>query len=102
MIQKFENINMFSLFSDIVGPGAAFCEDSMVDVTLVSHDNKQIKAHKIVISSASRVLREILEADLEKHSSPVLAEVDSEMLSSLFDCIYSGRARTQQRNMEHL
>ena len=102
MIQKWENINMFALLSDIVGPGAAFCEDSMTDVTLVSNDNKQIKAHKIVISSASRVLREILEADLEKHSSLVLAEVDSEMLSSLFDFIYSGRARIQQRNMEHL
>ena len=57
MLHKFENIKRFKLLNKILGPDGTFCDDNLTDVTLVSNDNKKIKAHKILISSASEVLK---------------------------------------------
>ena len=74
-------------------------EEDFFDVTLVSEDLKQVGAHKVVLSSCSPVLKELLKSN--KHSHPMLyiRGVKSENLQYVLNYIYSGEVSIYQ---EHL
>ena len=65
-------------------------EENFLDVTLVSTDQVQMYAHKVVLSSSSEFFRAILSQN--KHSHPIvcLDGVSSTNLGHLLDYIYSG------------
>ena len=73
-----------------------YLKESFVDVTLVADDGQHVTAHKIVLSSASDVLRSMLEKF--SNTSPAqsifyMRGVKYENISSLLDFIYKGEAR---------
>ena len=58
-------------------------ENDFYDVTLVSDDNQQMSAHKIVLSASSEYFKTILKTN--KHSDPLLClyQIDSSDLKNI-------------------
>ena len=71
-------------------------ENYQTDVTLVSDDNKQVKAHKIVLSACSTVFKDIV--DSISHNDPVIHLKDIQYLEveSLLEFMYLGEATIHQ------
>ena len=65
-------------------------EDDFYDVTLVSDDQKQFSAHKVVLSSCSDYFKNILKSN--KHSNPLLCleGISSGEMNNVLDYIYYG------------
>ena len=74
-------------------------EEDFFDVTLVSSDLQQVGAHKVVLSSCSPVLKELLKSN--KHSHPMLyiRGVKSTNLKYVLDYIYSGEVSIYQEQL---
>ena len=68
-------------------------EDDFFDVTLVSADQKQIMAHKVVLSSCSEYFRNLLKTN--KHSHPMLCMtgIGSVDMENILDYIYQGEVQ---------
>lgn len=62
------------------------------DVTLVCDDQKQLKAHKSVLSACSPMLREILEVTGNDSSFIFVRSIDFNALKSVMQYIYLGKA----------
>ena len=74
-------------------------EDShFTDVTLVCNDDKQVKAHKIILSSFSPVFKKMFVNNPHPQPLVFLKGVDSIDLNSLLDFIYHGEASVDQEN----
>ena len=69
------------------------------DVTLVSDDQKQVSAHKVVLSSCSTFFNNILEKN--KHSHPMLClyGISSVQLEIVLDYIYFGEVKIYSENI---
>ena len=63
-------------------------ENEFYDVTLVSDDQKQVSAHKLILSSCSEYFRNILKQN--KHQNPLLCldGITFNDLNSVMDYIY--------------
>ena len=59
-----------STFSDLL------TDNEFTDVTLVSHDDEQIKAHKVILCSASAFFRRIIVNNPHQHPLIYLKNVD--------------------------
>ena len=70
------------------------------DVTLVSSDQQQLSAHKLVLSSCSEYFKNILKQN--KHSNPLLCleGISSMELTNVLDYIYNGELQIYQENLE--
>ena len=70
------------------------------DVTLVSEDRRKIKAHKIILASASQFFREIL-PEISSHN-PVLflKGIEHSELLAIIKFIYVGTTEVAQDNLE--
>ena len=75
------------------------CED-FSDVTLATGDRRQIKAHKIVLSSSSNFFRDILSSNF--HPNPLLYLKDTlhEQLELLLKFIYQGECEVKTEMLE--
>ena len=75
-------------------------EDDFFDVTLVSNDQQQLSAHKLVLSSCSDYFKTILKGN--KHSHPLLRleEISFSELNDVLDYIYNGEVQICQDNLE--
>ena len=62
------------------------------DVTLVCDDQKQLKAHKSVLSSCSPMLKEILEINGNDSSFIFVRSIEFNVLKSVMQYIYLGKA----------
>ena len=74
-------------------------EDSLLsDVTLVCNDDKQIKAHKVILSSFSSLFKRMFVNN--PHPQPIifLKGVAFSDLDALLDFIYHGEASVAQEN----
>ena len=71
------------------------------DVTLVSEDDKQIDAHKVILSSSSGFFKRLLGRNM-KHQHPLifLKGVTYSNLLDLLSFIYRGQAQVAEENME--
>jgi len=69
------------------------------DVTLVSEDQTEIKAHKVILSSGSKFFKDIL----TNYSNPLifLKGVRGHELNLLIKFIYLGKCQVQQEDLEH-
>jgi len=74
-------------------------EEDFSDVTLVSSDLQQVRAHKVVLSSCSPVLKELLKSNKHSHPMIYLRGVMSTNLKYVLDYIYRGEVSIYQ---EHL
>ena len=75
-------------------------ELEFVNVTLVSEDNQEMKAHKVVLSACSPVLKNILLKNPHQHPLIYLTGVKHQELKSLVDFMYLGQAEVSQTNLE--
>ena len=75
-------------------------EEDFFDVTLVSEDQKQMLAHRVVLSSCSEYFKNILKAN--KHSHPILclSGIKSPDLENVLDYIYQGEVQIFQENID--
>ena len=60
------------------------------DVTIASDDQKSVKAHKIVLSACSPVLKEILKENEDPHPVIYLCDVKQQELELLIQSMYFG------------
>ena len=94
MIMTFEKYNLkWDDFERYVGSSCndLLYQQEFVDVTLVSEDEKEIKAHKVIISVCSSVFRNILLQNPHQHPLVYLSGVKFEELNSLVEFIYLGQ-----------
>lgn len=76
-------------------------EDDFYDVTLVSDDQQQVSAHKLVLSSCSEYFKNILKVN-NKHSHPLLCleGISSAELNCILDYIYKGEVQIFQEQLD--
>ena len=79
----------------------ALSQLEFTDVTLVSDDDKQIRAHKFILSSCSPVLRHILLNN--PHNSPILylMNIHHKELQSIMNFMYMGEVAVAQDDLEN-
>ena len=75
-------------------------ENEFYDVTLVSDDQKQMSAHKLILSSCSEYFRNILKQN--NHQNPLLCldGITFSDLNSVMDYIYHGKVNIYQEDLE--
>ena len=75
-------------------------ENEFYDVTLVSDDQKQVSAHKLILSSSSEYFRNIFKQN--KHQNPLLCldGITFSELNSVMDYIYHGKVNIYQEDLE--
>ena len=74
--------------------------DHFYDVTLVSDDQQQMSAHKVVLASCSEYFKNVL--TFNKHSNPMLclSGVTRDDLQNMLDYIYYGEIQIYQDNLD--
>ena len=75
-------------------------EDNLNDVTLVSDDNVQVSAHKVVLSSCSGYFKEIFIKNKHSHPMLCLIGVKSQDVNHVLDYIYHGEVQIHQDNLD--
>ena len=74
----------------------------LADVTLVSDDLRQFKAHKIVLSACSAVFKQILK-DLPQNSSVIyLRGIQHQEMESILQFMYLGETTFDQERMNEV
>lgn len=76
-------------------------EDYLHDVTLVADDNKQLPAHRLVLSACSNYFKEVFK-NTAKFSHPLLClnGVTNEDLINILDYMYNGQVSIHSENLE--
>ena len=70
------------------------------DVTLVSDDNKQIQAHKLILSVGSEYFKDILSDKSHPHPMLCLDGVSSEDLARIIKYLYVGEVSVPQSSLQ--
>lgn len=75
-------------------------EDAFYDVTLVSDDQKQVSAHKVVLSASSEYFKTILKQN--NHPNPLLCleGIGSKELNDILNYVYYGEVNIYQEDMD--
>ena len=74
--------------------------DNFYDVTLVSDDQQQISAHKVVLSSSSEYFRNVLTSNKHAHPMLCLNGVNKGDLEKILDFIYNGEIQIYQDQLD--
>ena len=75
-------------------------DKEFTDVTLVCEDDKQMKAHKVVLVSSSPFFLNLLQRNKHPHPLIYMRGVKSEVLVAVMDFIYLGEANVYQENLD--
>ena len=75
-------------------------DTDFTDVTLASHDEEQIKAHKFMLCSASPFFRRILLKNPHQNPLLFLKNVNIKTLQSIINFIYLGQTEIEQDELE--
>ena len=75
-------------------------DQDFTDVTLVCDDDKQIKAHKVILSSCSPLFRRILKNNPHQHPLIYLNGIRFDNLQSVIKFIYLGQTEVEQDDLE--
>ena len=76
-------------------------EEDFFDVTLVSDDETQLPAHKLVLSACSSFFKTILKKNTHSHPLIYLSGVNSVNLSFILDYIYQGEVTIYQEELDN-
>ena len=76
-----------------------FQEGRHTDVTLVSDDQTQFKAHKFVLSACSPVFKEIIENNPSQHPLIYLRGIQSYEMESILQFMYLGEGKLYHERM---
>ena len=74
--------------------------DNFYDVTLVSDDQQQISAHKVVLASSSEYFKNILTSNTHSHPMLCLSGVNAGDIKNILDFMYNGELQIFQDDLE--
>ena len=75
-------------------------DTSLTDVTLVSEDGQQFEAHKVILSTSSPVLSNILKTTSQSNPLIMLMGFQAKELHILLDFMYSGTANVSYDSLD--
>ena len=75
-------------------------DTEFADVTLVSHDEEQIKAHKVILCAASPFFRRIISKTTHTHPLLFLKNINQKILKSIIRFIYLGHTEVEKDEVE--
>ena len=75
-------------------------DTEFIDITLASHDEEQIKAHKVILCSASPVFKRIISSHPHQHPLLYLRNINIKTLKSIIGFIYMGQTEVEQADLE--
>ena len=76
-------------------------EDDLCDVILVSDDQKQISAHKLVLSASSEYFREVFRRSRTPYQLMLCLEgVNISDLNNILEYIYNGKVQIYQDDLD--
>jgi hypothetical protein len=74
--------------------------NDFTDVTLATEDDKQIKAHKIILSSSSHFFHNVLMKNSHEHPLIYLKDIKHQQLEMLLKFIYQGQCEMKAEEVE--
>ena len=79
-------------------------QDHLCEITLVTKDDKEFKAHKNVLSKASPFFSKLLQGDMVENREGIirLEEISSVVMEDVLEFIYAGSVEVTQENSEDL
>ena len=79
-------------------------QDHLCEITLVTKDDKEFKAHKNVLSKASPFFSKLLQGDMVENREGIirLEEISSVVMEDVLEFIYTGSVEVTQENSEDL
>ena len=75
-------------------------EGNFADTTLVSEDQKQFQAHKVVLSACSPVLKNLLVNNPHSHPLLYLRGIKQEELEAILNFMYFGEAQLSEDSID--
>ena len=75
-------------------------QDHLCDITLVTKDGKELKAHRNVLSAASPFFDKLLQSDMKENREGIvqISEISSALMEVVLDFIYTGSVEVTQEN----
>ena len=79
-------------------------QDYLCDVTLVTNDNSDFKAHRNVLSAASPFFCKLLESDMKENREGIIRfeEISGSIMEDVLEFIYTGTVEITQTNASEL
>jgi len=79
-------------------------QDRLCDVTLVTKDGKEFKAHRNVLSAASPFFFKLLQSDMKENREGIVRfeEISGAVMEDVLEFIYTGTVEVTQENSEDL
>ncbi|XP_078353486.1 kelch-like protein 24 [Oculina patagonica] len=79
-------------------------QDHLCDVTLVTKDDKEFKAHRNVLSAASPFFHKLLQSDMKENREGIarFEEISGSVMEDVLEFIYTGSVEITQENSEYL
>ena len=78
-----------------------FTDQDFTDVTLVCEEDKQVAAHKVILSFSSKLFRRILLKNSHQHPLLYLKGVDYENLQLILQFIYLGQIELESNQLQN-
>ena len=79
-------------------------QDCLCDITLVTNDDREFKAHRNVLSAASPFFCKLLQSDMKENREGVirLEEISGTVMEDVLEFIYTGTVEVTQETAEEL
>ena len=79
-------------------------QDHLCDVTLVTKDDKEFKAHRNVLSAASPFFHKLFHSDMKENQEEIarFEEISGSVMEDVLQFIYTGSVEVTQENSEDL
>ncbi|XP_078353487.1 kelch-like protein 11 [Oculina patagonica] len=79
-------------------------QDHLCDVTLVTKDDKEFKAHRNVLSAASPFFHKLLQSDMKENREGIVRfeEISGSVMEDVLQFIYTGSVEITQENSKDL
>ena len=103
MSEKF-NLSWNDFQSNVLRSFSSLRRDTaLCDVTLVTDDNKLVRAHKTVLSTCSEFFKTVFQSSISNFHNLMLylSDLSSHDLDTILDYIYLGEAHIFQEGLEH-
>ena len=80
--------------------GTLIKDNDLTDVTLACEDDRQIEAHKVVLSVSSPFFENLFKRNKHSHPLVFMRGVKSDVLIAIIDFLYKGEANVFQEQLD--
>ena len=79
-------------------------QDHLCDITLVTKDDKEFKAHRNVVSAASPFFSKFLQSDMKENQEGIVRfeEISGAVIEDVLEFVYTGSVQVTQENSKDL